>query len=180
VKLLTSPLSQLRRPVFRSGALATLLVVALGTACGDDSPDGTTGPNPNCAAAAGSAPSNAMTVLGCGNFTPSRTTGEIFVRGTTAYTTTWSNSSTAGSVFYIWDASSDSPTLVDSVKVDNATTLGDIAVTDDGAYLVVATERAPGSIVIYSLTNPRQPQLVSRAAQVVGAFDLITAQRVGM
>ena len=161
MKLLTSPRSQLRWPVLRSGALAALFVVALGTAC-DDSPDGPTGPNPNCAAAAGSAPSNAMTVLGCGNFTPSRTTGEIFVRGTTAYTTTWSNSSTAGSVFYIWDASSDSPTLVDSVKVDNATTLGDIAVTDDGAYLVVATERAPGSIVIYSLTNPRQPQLVSR------------------
>jgi hypothetical protein len=33
---------------------------------------------------------------------------------------------------------------------------------DGCAYLVWATERAPGSIVIYSLTNPRQPQLVSR------------------
>ena len=103
-----------------------------------------------------------MTVLGCGNFRPSRTTGEVAVRGTTAYTTTWGNSSGAGSVFYIWDSSGDSPALIDSVKVDNATTLGDVAVSDDGAYLVVATERTPGSIVIYSLANPRQPQLVSR------------------
>jgi len=103
-----------------------------------------------------------MTVLGCGNFKPSRTTAEIFVRGATAYTTTWGNSSAAASVFYIWDVSGDTPTLLDSVKVEAATTLGDIAVSDDGAHLVVATERTPGSIMTYSLTNPRQPQLISR------------------
>jgi hypothetical protein len=143
--------------------LGALLVVVLGAACGGDTP-GPTGPgaNANCAAAAGATPGNAMAVLGCGNFKPSRTTAEIFVRGATAYTTTWGNSSAAGSVFYIWDVSGDTPTLLDSVKVDDATTLGDIAVSDDGAYLVVATERTPGAIVIYSLTNPRQPQLVSR------------------
>jgi hypothetical protein len=145
--------------------LGGLLVIALGAACGsDDTPGGPTEPitNANCAAAPGATPSNAMTVLGCGNFKPSRTTGEIFVRGTTAYTTTWGNPSAAASVFYIWDVSGNAPTLLDSVKVDDATTLGDIAVSDDGAYLVVATERTPGAIVIYSLTNPRQPQLVSR------------------
>ena len=36
-------------------------------------------------------------------------------------------------------------------------TLGDIQVSDDGKLLVVATERANGSIVIYDLTNPLKP-----------------------
>ena len=107
-------------------------------------------------------PAVTMTVLGSGNFKPNRTTGEIFVRGNTAYTTTWNNASAVASVFYIWDVSANAPTLADSVKVDNATTLGDIAVSDDGGLLVVATERAPGSIVIYSLADPRRPVLLSR------------------
>src|SRR5829696_752804 len=144
-------------------ALATMFLLGLAVACADGT-QGTTEPinTGNCPAASGSAPANPMTVLGCGNFKPGRTTAEIFVRGSTAYTTTWGNASSVASVFYIWDVAGDTPTLVDSVRVENATTLGDIAVSDDGAYLVVATERAPGSIVIYSLTNPRQPQLVSR------------------
>ncbi|MEO6527356.1 MAG: hypothetical protein ABIP93_12070 [Gemmatimonadaceae bacterium] len=102
-----------------------------------------------------------MTVLGCGNFKPQRITGEIFVRGSTAYTTTWGNQG-GSSVFYIWDVSGNVPAIVDSVRVENAGTLGDIVVTDDGGHLVVATENAPGSIVIYSLADPRRPQLVTR------------------
>ena len=85
--------------------LRALLVVALGAACSDDD-DRASPRRPNARPAprlAGATPSNAMTVLGCGNFKPSRTTGEIFVRGTTAYTTTWSNPAAAASVFYIWD-----------------------------------------------------------------------------
>ncbi len=102
-----------------------------------------------------------MTVLGRGDFKPIRTTAEIFVRGTTAYTTTWGNSAAAASAFYIWDVSADAPRLVDSVTVDNARTLGDVAVSDDGSLLIVATE-APGSLVVYSLADPRRPVLVSR------------------
>ena len=161
------------------GALGALLVVALGAACsGDDQSGGTTEPinNTNCPAAAGAAQTKAMTVLGCGNFKPSRTTGEIFVRGTTAYTTTWGNPSAAASVFYIWDVAGNTPTLLDSVKVDNSTTLGDIAVTDDGAYLVVATERTPGSIVIYSLSDPRKPQLLSRFSNAETNAGVHTAE----
>lgn len=144
------------------GTLAAACLIAVGSACGDGGA-GTTEPinTADCAATSGTAPTNAMIVLGCGNFRPARVTGEIFVRGTTAYTTTWSNS-TSASAFYIWDVAGNTPALVDSVRVDNASTLGDIAVSDDGAYLVVATERSPGSIVVYSLSNPRQPQLVSR------------------
>jgi hypothetical protein len=106
-------------------------------------------------------PAVAMKVVAAGDFLPSgRTTGEVFVRGTTAYTTTWNNRGSP-SPFYIWDVAGK-PTLVDSVLVPNAQTLGDIVTTPDGKYLVVATEYAIGSIVIYSLTDPRKPQLVSR------------------
>ena len=102
-----------------------------------------------------------MTVLGRGDFKPIRTTAEIFVRGTTAYTTTWGNSAAAASAFYIWDVSTDTPRLVDSVTVDNSRTLGDVAVSDDGSLLIVATE-APGSLVVYSLADPRHPVIISR------------------
>jgi hypothetical protein len=104
-----------------------------------------------------------MTVLGAGDFTPQRVTAEIAVRGTTAYTTTWGNASPT-SAFYVWDVSGDVPALVDSVLVTSASTLGDVAVTEDGQYLVVATEYANGSIALYSLSDPRHPAFVARFA----------------
>ncbi len=100
--------------------------------------------------------------LGRGDFKPARTTAEIAVNGTTAYTTTWGNSAAAASMFYIWDVSANVPRLVDSVRVSDATTLGDVAVSDDGTLLVVATERAGGAIVVYSLADPRKPVQLSR------------------
>jgi hypothetical protein len=100
--------------------------------------------------------------LGRGDFKPVRTTAEIAVNGTTAYTTTWSNPSAAASAFYIWDVAANIPRLVDSVRVSDATTLGDVAVSDDGTLLVVATERTPGAIVVYSLADPRKPVQLSR------------------
>jgi hypothetical protein len=102
-----------------------------------------------------------MAVLGRGDFKPLRTTGEVFVRGTTAYTTTWGNPSAVGAAFYIWDVGADVPRLVDSVKVDSARTLGDIAVSDDGSVLIVAAE-SPGSYLVYTLADPRKPVLASR------------------
>jgi hypothetical protein len=158
--------------------LAALLALALGAACGSDGgAPGTTDPivTDKCPAAAGASVSNPMTVLGCGDFKPARISAEISVRGTTAYTTTWGNATAAGSAFYIWDVTGNTPTLVDSVKVDNARTLGDIAVSDDGGYLIVATE-ATGSLVIYSLSNPRQPQLVTRYSSAETTAGVHTAE----
>lgn len=103
-----------------------------------------------------------LAVLGHGPDT-TRYTAEIAVRGNTAYTTTWSfRGPNPGNKINIWDVSGDTPTLVDSVIVSNATTLGDVAVSDDGSLLVVATERTGGSIVIFNLADPRHPQLLSR------------------
>ncbi len=91
-----------------------------------------------------------------------RYTGEVWVRGNVAYTTTWGSRQALGNAIKIWDVTGNVPTLVDSVIVPSASTLGDIQTSDDGLLLVVATEFAPGSIMIYSLADPLKPQLISR------------------
>ena len=106
--------------------------------------------------------SPAMTILGNG-VVSERFTGELWVRGNVGYTTTWGSGGAApGNAVKIWDVSGNIPTLRDSLIVPNAVTLGDIEVSDDGRLLVVATEFAPGSIVIYDLTDPIKPQLITR------------------
>ena len=61
-----------------------------------------------------------------------RFTGELWVRGTVAYTTTWGNRSAIGNAIKIWNVAGNVPVLVDSVIVPNASTLGDIQASDDG------------------------------------------------
>jgi len=159
----------------RSFSSLVLALVAFGAACGSDSKSAT-GPDSQsnlCPAARTQA--NAMTVLGCGNFRPKRTTAEINVRGTTAYTTTWNNASPL-SALYVWDVAGNVPMLVDSVLVGNVTTLGDVVVTPDGKYLVVATEYTGGSIVIFSLADPRKPQMVSQFANLETLPGVHTAE----
>ena len=41
---------------------------------------------------------------------------------------------------------------------------GDVAISDDGKLLIVATERLNGSLVIFDLTDPRHPRQLSRLA----------------
>jgi len=106
--------------------------------------------------------SGALTTIGTGTV-DERFTAEISVRGDYAYTTTWGFRDAVGNAIKIWNvAGVSAPVLVDSVIVPNATTLGDIQVTDDGLLLVVATEFSPGSIMIYSLADPTKPQLITR------------------
>jgi hypothetical protein len=118
-------------------------------ACGSDNPV-TPGPG-----------SHDLTVFGAGHVSD-RYTGEIWVKGNVAYTTTWGFRSAPGNAVKIWDVLGEVPTLVDSLIVPNASTLGDIQASDDGQLLVVATEFSPGSIMIYSLANPAKPQLITR------------------
>ena len=105
--------------------------------------------------------SQVMPVLGKGEVNE-RYTAEIWVRGNVAYTTTWGNRSAPGNAIKIWDVTNNVPTLVDSVIVPTASTLGDIQASDDGQLLIVATEFSGGSIMIYSLTDPLKPQLITR------------------
>jgi hypothetical protein len=104
-----------------------------------------------------------MQSLGLGSVS-ARYTAEVAARGTLAYTTSWGNRGAVfGNTIYIWDVSGNTPTLVDTVNVSGTiTTLGDVAVSDDGKLLVVATERTPGSIVLFDLADPRHPRELSR------------------
>lgn len=107
-------------------------------------------------------PTSTLTPSGRGDFKPDRITAEVAVRGGIAYTTTWGNSASIGSALYVWDVAGETPRLLDSVVVNGATTLGDVAVSDDGGLLVVATERANGGLAIYGLADPRHPALLTR------------------
>ncbi len=96
-----------------------------------------------------------------------RFTAELWVSGGYAYTTTWGTRtngavSLRGNAINVWSLAAATPVLVDSVIVPAATTIGDVQVTTDGKYMVVATELAPGSIVIYSLANPAKPVQIAR------------------
>ena len=176
--------------MYRSVRILSVVGVAIAAACGDSTaapvPSQPLNPvtpapdipaaqlNRGCAGAVMTFPAFAPTpgntpvvtggtfaARGRGNFRPLRTTAELAVRGDYAYTTTWGNTSAAGSAIYVWNVSADTPMLVDSISVSFATTLGDIAISDDGALLVVATERANGSIVLFDLANPQQPALIT-------------------
>jgi hypothetical protein len=93
-----------------------------------------------------------------------RYTAEVAVSGTSAYTTTWGSRPEIGNTTFVWDIGPThaSPVIVDSLQVADATTIGDVQISPDGHYLVVATERKNGSIVIYDRTNPLHPTFVSR------------------
>ena len=118
------------------------------------------GPAPTRMAVSAGTPTT-MRVLGSGLDT-NRYSGEIAARGNLAYLSSWGLRRAYGNKVSIFDVSTDVPTLVDSLIVAGATTTGDVAVSDDGTLLVVATERAGGSIAVYDLANPRQPRLVSQ------------------
>lgn len=155
---------------------AVFISVALGAtvaACGGDSVSTTT-PHPAASCPGidvGAPPSTitlapgtpaAMPVLGAGLDTL-RYTAEVTARGSIAYTTTWGfRGANPGNRINVWDVSGNAPVLIDTLTVTGATTLGDVAVSDDGSLLVVATERTGGSIVIFDLSDPRHPKQTSR------------------
>ena len=125
-----------------------------------------------------------LAVLGRG-VVDERFTGELWVRDNTAYTTSWGNRTllgqqTRGNAVKIWDVSNNTPVLVDSLILDGAITLGDIQATNDGRYLIVATETA-GSIAIYNLQNPRRPSLITRytSADIANGVHTSEVQPVG-
>ena len=107
-----------------------------------------------------------------------RYTAEVWVRGTTAYTTSWGTRSGArGNSVKLWDVSANVPTLVDSVIVANAGTTGDVQVSDDGKLLVVAIESNPnGGLAIYALDTPRTPRLLVRTTGGELQYGVHTAE----
>src|SRR5262249_36743789 len=118
------------------------------------------GPSPATVTISPTTPA-AMRILGNGRDTV-RFQAAVAARGNLASTPSWGVRQVAGNQVGIRDVSCDVLVLVDSVIVTGETTTADVAVSDDGSLLVVATERAGGSIVIYDLADPRKPHLLSR------------------
>lgn len=119
--------------------------------------------------------SQPLTVLGNGVVTD-RYTAEVWVRGNFAYTTTWGFRQEVGNAIKIWDVTGV-PTLVNTVIVSDASTLGDVQTSDDGQLLIVATEYSPnGSIMIYNLADPTNPQLITRYNTALTSPGVHTAE----
>lgn len=144
------------------------LVAAFAAACeGPVDPDPDPIPTPpqqqQCSVTPAQLPgTGGMRVLGLGCVS-NRYTSELWVHGGWAYTGTWGRrGSLRGDVLYVWNVTGDAPVLQDSLSVGQATTLGDVQVSDDGRLLVVATEGGDGSIVIYDLANPAKPVQIVR------------------
>jgi hypothetical protein len=157
--------------------------VALLAACGggdpgiDVGPTGPTTPNtPTTPTTPGTGPA-AMSSLGLGAVT-NRFTAEVWVRGTTAYTTTWGNrAGTPGNAILVWDVAETLPRLVNTVLVDAATTVGDVQVSDDGTLLLAAIEANPnGGVALYALDTPRTPRLLVRTTGGELRFGVHTAE----
>jgi hypothetical protein len=134
-----------------------MMLAVFAIACGDDNG---VGPDPLLTPTPFDLSSLGLGAVG------DRITAELWVNGTTAYTTTWGTRTVngvqaRGDAVKIWDVSSAQPVLMDSLIISGATTLGDIQASPDGKYLIVATESA-GSIVIYDLADPRKPAFVTR------------------
>jgi hypothetical protein len=140
-------------------------------ACGGDGPptgttDGGSGPVADCSGAnpsplgaeAGTAP---LSVQGSAPVT-TEYTGEVWTQGGFAYTTTWGRRGAAniGNKVRVWDVRGATPVLTACLTVPNATTTGDVQVSDDGTLLMVATESGPGSIALYSIATPGKPTLI--------------------
>jgi hypothetical protein len=138
-----------------AAALTLTLSSIVAAGCGSDSATGlqpSTGPE--------------LSVVGQGQMT-ARHMAEVWTRGNVAYTSSWGTRSSSGvsrvgNAVHIWRIDGTNPVLADSLIIENATTLGDIQVSDDGRLLVVATERENGSIVLYSLTDPLKPTRIAR------------------
>lgn len=103
-----------------------------------------------------------LMVLGQGTVTE-RYTAEVAAHGQWVYTTTWGNrTGVPGNAVKIWRVSGYVPTLADSLIIENVATIGDVQISDDGALLVVATERIDGSIIIFDRKNPERPVRLAR------------------
>jgi hypothetical protein len=108
----------------------------------------------------------AFTVAAGGGNSPERYSSDLWVANGYAYTGTWNwVQRTAGvggeiKVFHL-DAGG-APTLVDSVRLANVTTVSDLEVSPDGSLLVATAEgNSAGGLYVYSLADPSKPTQVA-------------------
>jgi hypothetical protein len=103
-----------------------------------------------------------FTVLaGCNNV-PERYSSDLWVAGGYAYTGTWNwyqrTAGVQGAIKIFQLGAGGAPTLVDSVRLSNVTTVSDLEVSPDGQWLVATAEGGTGQgLYVYSLANPARP-----------------------
>ena len=156
---------------------ALLLCVALMMACGGEAAPVAPPVTPVIPTPTPTGPAT-LTSLGLGAVAD-RYTAEVWVRGTTAYTSTWGTRSGTGrgNAIKIWDVSTNAPALVDSVIVPSAGTTGDVQVSDDGSLLVVGIESNPnGGLAVYQLDTPRLARLLVRTTGGELQYGVHTAE----
>src|SRR3954469_3419423 len=122
-------------------------------------------------------------VLSGGNNVPERFGSDLWVHGSYAYTGTWGafpRSTNFGDVLKIWSLGpSGAPTLVDSVKVADISTVSDVQVSEDGQLLVFSAEFDPeGGVYLYSLADPAHPAFRDRVV-VPGGVHTATLAEIG-
>lgn len=147
----------------RAGALVGL------AACGGSNGDTPVTPQPRTLPT--------LAVLGQGEIT-NRFSAEVSTGPRYAYSSTWgTRNSVRGNAIYVWDLINPQPTLVDSVIVADAGTLGDVQVVEDARLLVVAVEPADrGAIVLYDLADASRPLFLLRYETPNTANGVHTAQ----
>lgn len=114
-------------------------------------------------------PRGTLNVVGRGMISD-RFTADLWVNGTTAYTTTWSTRTGPAGTFrgnrlYAWDVSNPAaPTLTDSVMVD-AGTVNDVKIRDDGTLAALSHEGASdgqNGITLLDMSDPLHPTVIRR------------------
>ena len=111
-------------------------------------------------------------VRGQGTAPPGRITTDVWVRGSTALTTTGAGFECGGlnepscvpAVVHVWNvADASRPLLVDSVRLA-AQHLNDVKISPDGRYAVVTQESAAVGVVILDLADPLRPRVLTEYA----------------
>lgn len=180
---------KIRRDIAISATLSLFVLTACDSPTGDGG-GGTRFPSPVT-----------MQTLGLGEVSE-RSTSELWVRGNWAYTGTHSGD-TPGNVIKIWNVAGNVPVLVDSLVVPGPpegehaavnrddegehtdaagpNRIGDLQVSDDGHLLIAATEGGPGSIILYDVSDPAHPTLITRYADedLHAGVHTATLERVG-
>jgi hypothetical protein len=109
-------------------------------------------------------PGVTLTVLSGGNNVPERYSSDLWVHGNYAYTGTWGGffrENDPGDVLKVWSLNAaGAPTLVDSIKIADISTVSDVQVSEDGQVLMCTAEYDPaGGLYLYSLADPAHPAL---------------------
>ena len=104
----------------------------------------------------------AFTAVAGGGNVPERYSSDLWVAGGYAYTGTWNwfqrTASVAGLIKVFQLSGGGAPILVDSVALPSVTTVSDLEVSPDGAWLVATAEGNSGQgLYVFSLANPAKP-----------------------